>query len=134
MFNLSPQQKVLIVSAGLTLLLIRAWVTAMLLFFSDTKIWNQISNDGIEHSEVGLALIIIGFIISRKLKSNKVYGLIGIGFGLFIDELYQVTSTLFRFSYTPGSLVDWVFLLCGYIFFVATILVINRMRKTSHAR
>lgn len=99
--------KKLIFITFLTILLLILWRIAGWTIISNTKLWHTVISDEFHHYHIGFGLLIIAFLIRKKLPEIKDYFL-AIGAGLIIDEWIYVFKFInpevfshFHATFTP---------------------------------
>ena len=113
-------QRLLLISTSITLVIVRAWETIMVVFFENSSLWQTVKNDNLEHYQLGFLLFIISFIFSNMLSNKSRIVICGVGIGLIIDEIHYLLSVVFRFPYTFNSSQEWFSVLIIYFVFLIT--------------
>jgi len=113
----------LIISTTITLLLIRFWETVMVVFFEKSFLWQSIKNDNLDHYQLGFLLLFVCGLFWKKLNGKLKMTICGVGMGLIIDDVYQVLSILFGFSYSFNSFLDWASAMVFYFAFLSLLTI-----------
>lgn len=109
----------LLVSATITLFLVRLWKTIMVIFFEKSFLWQSIKNDNFDHYQLGFLLLFICGLFWKKLSGKLKMIICGVGLGLIIDDAYQILSILFGFPYTFNGFLELTSLLIFYLAFLS---------------
>lgn len=113
----------------MTLLIL--WRIAGWTIIGNTKLWQAIISDEFHHYHIGFVLLIIAFLIRKKLPEIKDY-LLAIGAGLIIDEWIYVFKFInpqffshFHATYTPIRFISG--LVAEFLAFIAFSAVILKV-------
>lgn len=126
--------KKLIFITFLTLMPLILWRIAGWTIISNTKLWQAVISDEFHHYHIGFGLLIIAFLIHKKLPEIKDY-LLAIGAGLIIDEWIYVFKFInpevfshFHATYTPNKFL--IGLLAEFLGLFIFSLVIVRLKNS----
>ncbi len=103
-------------------------------FFGNTGWWNQVYSDKLNHYQLGIALLIVGWLLRSVLPPKLRTIVFGMGWGMLIDEISDLLKLL-PFVHLPphfrDSLPDLGLIILTYILFVlATQLLVPHLTKS----
>lgn len=95
-------------------------------FLKETRFWGRIINDNFHHYQLGIALLLISFILLKQHPKLRFY-LLSIGSGMVIDEvmyIFEFINPIIFSHYHPiGFLIEL------FVFIVFSFLILGNEKK-----
>lgn len=104
-------------------------------FYGRTSWWNDIYRDKLNHYQLGIALLILVYLLRKAISPNVRTILSGMGWGMLIDEVSDLLKLL-PFVHLPShfrdSLADLLLIVLTYLLFVVVTRVIRVGARTAN--
>jgi len=112
----------------ITIVVTRLWsISLFYLFGNNSEIINRIINDSFHHYQVGILLIIVGYLFRKSFKSKII---IPVGLGIFLEEWPVFLNDLgLKTNDLYHSKIDFISIFVSVIFIYFLLLVLIKYRK-----